>query len=431
MDTSRWRLSDPFWSEFVTTTWEKQPAVLTRPFPHPLVTEAEGLAWLRRAFCEPRDAAGKEFFVGFRKQASPTGALLPEPGEESVAGFASRLGRERSLRNFQYVVYALQRFDPQPWFRTRTFFGPLLARVGLPAGDVNTDCFFGDYRETAAGLHKDNASVFSYVVHGSKKMLVWPFEYFEKETANPAALYEKDGLPHVDIRRHMDAATVLEGRAGDILYWPSTYWHIGVGDGQPHMTFNMSLYFPYRARKRVEEVLDLLLEPEFRNDWMSFHPFETDRIQELAQSVPDAWARVVETYRRVLASPKFEGMLLAAWMRRLTSGGFTSLPAWNSDTRVDPEDSFTGRPGSPVLSAPLGGGKLLMAANGGVFLADEAGPVRSVIEAVNSGEPFTLASIVRRTDGPDSNLEVEIRALIEKLLRFWAVERHSHSVAPE
>ena len=80
------------------------------------------------------------------------------------------------------------------------------------------------------GLHKDTQEVFGFVVRGEKTILAWPFDYFlsRVEGVPTASRYFQVQLP-VDYRKFRKDALVLRARAGDIIYWPSDYWHIAEG----------------------------------------------------------------------------------------------------------------------------------------------------------------------------------------------------------
>jgi len=43
-------------------------------------------------------------------------------------------------------------------------------------------------------------------------------------------------------RQFLDGATTLEGTAGDLIYWPSSYWHIGEPVGGFSITLNVGMF---------------------------------------------------------------------------------------------------------------------------------------------------------------------------------------------
>jgi hypothetical protein len=423
------RANEDFWTSFVENEWERKPAVLKSPFSTDFVAEGQFLSWLRTAFDGTQDALGKEFFLSGIQQATPSGALLPLDSESTIHEFTERLSTTVGIKDYQYVLYGIGRFDASTTLRTRQALRPLLQRLGLPAGAVDTDCFFGDYKETAAGLHKDNAGVFSYVVHGTKTMLVWPFEYFADKTDIADAIRRKVRLSHVDFRPHVANATVLTAEPGDVLYWPSTYWHVSVGDGSPQMTFNISLYFPYQPRADVDEIIRLIAGPKLEQVWEEFYATQGKSVEELVRSVPESWRQVVDIYKQALNSNKFEGMLLGSWMRRLSSGGFTTRPAYNPNYEVADDDLLRGDPDFPVLTAPAAGDKRIVAASGSIFTAADERWLEVLVACANEGKPFSLNDVAARCgDISDANKRFvmdELRNIAERLTQCWGLHKVS------
>lgn len=431
MSCDSWRLSGEFWRNFVDEYWEKKPTIIPQPFAEEMISQPEALAVLRKGFSDPDpDLAERRFFYVEREQQMDTPAeFLPRENEDSISEFASRLREENRLSNYQFTIYNTHRYVPDLFFRTRVAFASLLELVGLPAYQFNTDLFFGEYRVTAGGLHKDNASVFSYVVHGAKRMLVWPFEYFAAETNNPEADKRRDVLPHVDHSQHLEMATDLQGQPGDVLYWPSTSWHIAIGDGRPHMTFNMSPYFPTRATDRLEMILGpMVREILGEEDWLTFLPYKRAEMQQLAQKLPAQVEKVLATYRAVTSSPKLETLLMGAWLRSLTGFGFSVLPPPDTTTTVSPAKLYAGDREFPVVYVKVSRSQRVVAANGNLFVAPEGPPLEHVLRAANSGEEFSMEHLGDRIgadpaaeDLSAETIQAEIRSVLEKLVAFRAV----------
>jgi ribosomal protein L16 Arg81 hydroxylase len=57
-----------------------------------------------------------------------------------------------------------------------------------------------------------------FVIDGRKRILGWPDAYMRRQKADPTYT--------LDYRRYRKDAIVLEGAPGDVLYFPSDYWHI-------------------------------------------------------------------------------------------------------------------------------------------------------------------------------------------------------------
>src|SRR5262249_12557652 len=108
----------------------------------------------------------------------------------------------------------------ETWSRLRRFLGHLYQRIGIPAGFVDLVFFFGNYRNTPRGLHLDSADVFCFVVHCRKRIRIW----------GPAVLPNWRAQPYInraEYARDLSRSICLEGEAGDLLYWPSRFFHVG------------------------------------------------------------------------------------------------------------------------------------------------------------------------------------------------------------
>ena len=82
-------------------------------------------------------------------------------------------------------------------------------------------------------LHKDAQDVFTFIIAGWRRFLLWPFDTFAgiaglgaKERRLPRLLYE------VDYEAYRSQSVVLEASAGDLLYWPAEWWHVGESNGE-------------------------------------------------------------------------------------------------------------------------------------------------------------------------------------------------------
>lgn len=99
------------------------------------------------------------------------------------------------------------------------------------------DTFFGTYPATPFGIHRDPASVFSFVLRGRRRYCFWQMDAFEPDDA---ALQK----PDMDvINATLPRAEVFEAGPGDMVYWPSNRWHVMLSDGSPFVAAQVSAYF--------------------------------------------------------------------------------------------------------------------------------------------------------------------------------------------
>jgi len=100
-----------------------------------------------------------------------------------------------------------------------------------------TDTFFGTYQATPFGIHRDDASVFCYCLHGSRTYYTWHEDYFKP--GDEALL-----TPDINvIKKHIDHAECFDVEPGKLFYWPSNRWHVVFSDERPFVVAQLSAYF--------------------------------------------------------------------------------------------------------------------------------------------------------------------------------------------
>lgn len=100
-----------------------------------------------------------------------------------------------------------------------------------------TDTFFGNYRATPFGIHRDPASVFSFTLHGTRTYYTWPPEAFSPDDPDLGTI-----RPEV-LARHLPDAERFDVGPGSLVYWPSNRWHLVGSPGEPFVVAQVSAYF--------------------------------------------------------------------------------------------------------------------------------------------------------------------------------------------
>ena len=132
---------------------------------------------------------------------------------------------------YSLVIHGMHGFDRRMWTRQRTFHAGLWDRVGLPSTGAITTLFHGTYESSPVGVHKDRFATFMYVLSGRKRMRLWP--------RRP---WSHDATTVTDYREHLAESIVIDAAAGDLAYWPSSYYHVGenLGD-EPATSINVGV----------------------------------------------------------------------------------------------------------------------------------------------------------------------------------------------
>jgi hypothetical protein len=383
------------WRTLATDHWERQAGVFDVPLPAPLVDEAELLEVARRVFAE--DASMPVVVVDGRviNMFDPVRASLgPTPGDQTVdayvRGTLARLGAE----TISYYVPNGQRHAPALWARCRALVAELLAQVGQPANKVDVDFFWGLYPATPSGIHKDSASL-KYVIQGTKRMLVWPYATFEHlpevRAKQPRYLTNHFLEDRAPLAAHRASATVLDARAGQLMYWPSDHWHIGEGQGQVVATMTIALYLADDPLKVFERAM-MGFFPRERGDFtcLTVHPPPTPLGQGPAPERRAAAARLLSRFERALGDEL--RAVEREHVRRASGGGFDVVPPLREEVALE-GCVLEGDAEFPLL-VDEGPDDVAICVNGHVLLRgplDDA--ARALLVALRAGTPVAFDAL--------------------------------------
>ncbi len=236
--------TEDLWCRFMGEFWEKRPTRLPMLDSGPmasleelfeLVVSTRGTdrlpadrLWIARRE-PPRDRV--EDFV----QAS-LDLMGPQSADSGFDGFFARLGARVGGAN----IHRLQTHRPVFMNRISELCSRIEGYQEPPVHRWDLDTFFGNYRITPFGAHRDQASVFSFCLLGERTYCTWPPDY----RWPPADLYTPDPDRLAD---HLSRAERFVVRAGQLFYWPSNRWHLVMTDGSPSVVVQASAYF--RARE--------------------------------------------------------------------------------------------------------------------------------------------------------------------------------------
>jgi 50S ribosomal protein L16 3-hydroxylase len=320
------RLDGSFWSAFASCSWEQRPTVLRDVAGAPLLDADELLAALQAASAAWRAGAEPMFglWVDGQIPRPPYDRFLAEPCDRTLTNYVRRVVDDD-------VELCLVQFDLQHWWppameRVQEFARGLTDQLGLPICDIDVDAFVGRYRQTPRGIHRDPASTFMFVVQGEKCITVWPPETYRPETHHligAGGKYVVHGLDPVDAPAGRD----LVGRQGDVLYWPSTYWHVGTEIDATAVTaaVNVGLFVAPRTSSLTGDIVDAILRDAAAQGGHS-------NLYEVVRSgssvlLPARERSLLDLLTNLVSTRTLERLVHAQWMHRVTAGGVTATPA--------------------------------------------------------------------------------------------------------
>jgi 50S ribosomal protein L16 3-hydroxylase len=327
------------------------PLLIKQPFASPLATEGSVLRALQRwaeDVREGRAVAPESEYIERR--------VLPEPEDETLDDCVARIERVWTRDWFAYIN-DVHRYDGDFWSRAVEILLPEITRVGaLPAGGFKMELFFGKYRTTPSGIHLDSADNFAFIVRGPKRMLFWPPDRFQTRVYIPSPKAPTQQLAL--IRRyedHLGDALVIEADAGDVIYWPKDYWHVGASPEGWTAMVTIAMWWNARPMALARYLLNSLidLEGDARH-----HPFNPEAPLEQALVPPRSLREPMEQGAAQIAA-NLDAATRRLWARTVTSYGFTVPPARAAVPALT--DDLCIRVIHPIVALPDDGGSLVVA----------------------------------------------------------------------
>lgn len=408
---------------FLDDHFDAKPAVI--PNAPRLATEAEVFDLLCALPDHPWPKTDNMFrFYDGRHAVDDPFRCLPRASDRSFDGYAERAARELSRSGeFCLVVNKVCELSPLLWERARRFLAPLFARVGFAPGPTNTQLFLSNCRYTPFGVHKDFASVFSTVVRGPKRMLVWPYEALAPHVGDPDVDlryegHELDGLDPEDARA---SATLLHGETGDLLYWPASYWHVSPADerGPLSLTFNVSV-----ASTQPRHVFNALTEHLMRRGVVRPPAVPTPRDPGGQTTLPAPIQAIEGALRGMIDRGELAEILAEGWMEHVSAYGFVERPR-RRDVELLPTLRLRGEPSFPVLWRRRGDGSLVICANGQTIYFEADRGVLELIATLNAGETFSVAELAARVQAAEGGRGWDgatVEAFLGELVAWRAIE---------
>jgi hypothetical protein len=411
-----------FWSRFHAEHWERRGGVLRAPLPAPLLTPAQVFRALVAAGDRYRAGdrgVAPELCIEHARLLADVGAHLPAAADGSLQGWATRVARLTEGRRFGLVVDQFEGCDEPLWWRLREFLHGLYAFTGVPGEYVKAALFLGNYGTTPFGLHRGRSSNFMFVVEGKKRIRAWPDEFFRGK---------EDLTNRLDYQRYLAESIVLDAEPGDVIYWPSSYWHIGEDVGGWSVAVSVALFMDRPPVTDLALQAAQLVEVVAPSRGRRPVRFPAGGPARGTRRVPALVRDTARAFRRAGRRPLLEVALTRHWLDHLTGYGFPRTPAPRPARRLDDAERLRGDARHPVLWLAAGNGDLVCSANGHSFAVTAHPAVETLLRRVNTGRPFQVGEAVARTartvDGPahrGRSSAPQVRALLERLWSLRAL----------
>jgi 50S ribosomal protein L16 3-hydroxylase len=424
MMSAEFVLPSDFWSHFVAHRWGKSPFVIKKPFARPLATDQEVFLAIRHAADQFRASGSNvriRFYMedGFSVRPEP---YLPDRSDRSAAAYAARVTGKMSGQCFGLILNGFQAYDTELWRRMREFLRGLLTEISSQPM-VEGVLFFGNYDKTPRGIHKDPVDIFLFVIEGRKKMYLWPEEFFQDGEDHDARLDSDFAI----LRRD---AVILEGEPGDVIYWPSSYWHVGEAVGGLSVSLSLALK-PLQPSSEILEHLKQYIEESVSAslDGGNF-PTTPTQLEESVEMISKVTKLAIKALQKASRDADFAQAIQVSWLDRLTGSGSDPVPA-PLPVKALADDAFVqGSPEYPILWIPVADHQLACSANGHAFTIPADPKTIELLKRLNSGETVQVKSLIEEHTGmtqcDDVNfntLPEGIHTLLSKLYSFRAISK--------
>ena len=392
-DPTAYDLGPDFWRGFVRRFWGRRPTVIRQPFARAIASPAEVFAAMiaatDRVRTEDHDVA---LTIDGVRVGADVERWLPRKKDGSLEGLTARISADLPGSNFAVFVRAFQlELGWEFWRRVRCFLRGLYARVGLPADRAEIDLFSGSYPRSRSGIHRDSADVFCFVIEGHKRIRVWPRAAFPEG----GYWYGFGGG-----RRPRAGSTCLDGESGDILYWPSSYWHVGESRGGTVSSLSLGLY----PRDSLAGAAARLLADEAARELGADNVIESlpASVGQLKAAPP----RALRAFER--ASRNLAVSLMRHRMEQISGCAFAHVPLPSARGRIRASSLYAADRVFPIFWRSVGR-VAIIAANGRSIALPRSKTLRRMISALNRGTPVSLS---RRTRAANAHLRKALRFLM-------------------
>jgi ribosomal protein L16 Arg81 hydroxylase len=251
--------------------------------------------------------------------------------------------------------------------------------------------FFGNYDKTPQGIHKDPVDIFLFVIEGRKKMYLWPEEFFHEG--------DHDARLDSDFAVLRRDAIVLEGEPGDVIYWPSGYWHVGESVGGLSLSLSLAL----KPLQPSSEILDHLKQyiEEFVNASLHEGRFPTtpEELEGSAAMIAGVTKLALKALQKANRNPDFAEAIQVSWLDRLTASGSDPVPPPLPLKALADEAFVHGSPEYPILWIPVADHHLACSANGHAFTVPADPKMIKLLERLNSGETLQVKTLIEEHTG--------------------------------
>ena len=399
-------LDKSVWRDFTKTYWNQKPTVIRAPFRNPIVTPAEvfgALVKATRRLRGPTDDLSIHLDTARVLLNTDLDRWLPRAEDASIQRYLARIKCTPKGRQFSIFVRDFQ-LDLGWVFisRLQQFLKGFYEIEGVPPERAEVDLFFGNYLRTHSGVHRDSADVFCFVVDGRKRFRAWPADTIPS------------GSPLTGPTRYahfLKRSVCLEGEPGDIIYWPSSYWHVAESGGWMGSSLSLALHYGTGIAHTFSRGFEAGARQILRGNLIGSLPFSNRRVSHLA-SIAERVSRESDGLTRGL---------MRFWMERITGYGFVRIPRVPGRVPWKVDKAVRANPASRILFKRYNK-ELVISANGRSFVASYSREAVQMMRTLTRGHVCEMADLLRAGRRKRQPVHHATRGTLEFLLEARALE---------
>ncbi|MEK6248631.1 MAG: hypothetical protein N2C12_10660, partial [Planctomycetales bacterium] len=228
-------------------------------------------------------------------------------------------------------------------------------------------------------------------------------DYFQK--GDPAL-----ATPDMDkITEHLPHAIRMELGPGDMVYWPSSHWHVVLSDGAPSAVVQVSAYFGKNMSAFITNRIQSLLVKQSMAEKQDVY-----KLRDTPADLPQCLAGVHDRVRELLVDGELEDDLQQHWLKLHTADGFDHVPPADPPVEIAPSDYIVlNRLGTVGWTRSARGG-LTVVVNGLAFTAEDDARLTDLLGCLNTGGLFRVEDLIAQFSS-DQDSAASITRLIGEL----------------
>ena len=403
-----------FWDDFAANGWEKKPMLLRDPAVRLDIPPDElfrGILLAAQTVDKPEGEGPRlRFYIDRRMVAADLAEVLPREADGSVAGYVQRIEAELSPHEWMLFIDQIHTVSFEIWSAARDFIrGFVEVSHLLPAGPSDVDVFLGHYGSTPGGIHADPCGNFMFTVYGTKGMRLWPPEagsHLPQKTRKYESVREQGEL--------------FTGDQSTVVYFPGRHYHVGESAESASVSVNVALFLEDDPIGKAFRELRRRTQRKVSIPRRTTYDISSD-----GTNMPEGYEQAVEAMTQAMGDGSgIVKALHAAWLRRITSYGFESLPPVATvkpvadASRVSLSDTRY-----PVLYRTIGD-ELVVCANGRSASIKPMAGVEQGLELLNRGREVAVNDLYRFNLSGNAEIDFQdlIKALVWRLYSWRAVK---------